>query len=77
MDADGDPTVHPLRPPDQLERQPEIAGVGHVVGGDVLDPLVGDLVEVHRGGERQAGEDRHLGGGVAARLTSSVGSASA
>ena len=41
--------------------------VGDVVGRDVLDALVADLVEVHGRVEREPGEDRHLGGGVAAR----------
>ena len=35
--------------------------VGHVVGGDLLDPLVADLVEVDGRRERQPREDRHLG----------------
>ena len=34
--------------------------VGHVVGGDVLDALVADVVEVHRRVEGQPREDRHL-----------------
>jgi hypothetical protein len=41
-------------------------GVLHVVGGDLLDALVADLVEVHGGVERQPREDRHLRGGVLA-----------
>ena len=52
--------------PEQLEPEPELLGVRHVVGGEVLDPLVGDVVEVHPGAERQPGEDRHLRRGVAA-----------
>ena len=35
-------------------------------GGDVLDALVADLVEVHRRVEGEPGEDRHLGRRVAA-----------
>ena len=33
---------------DELQPEPEVARVLHVVGGDVLDALVGDLVEVDR-----------------------------
>ena len=65
--AHADPAVDALGGADQLQPEPELVRVGHVVGRDVLDPLVDDLVEVDRGRERQPGEDRHLGGGVAAR----------
>ena len=67
MHAHADAAVDALGRADQLQPEAELVRVGHVVGGDVLDALVGDLVEVHRGRERQPGEDRHLGGGVAAR----------
>ena len=67
MHAHADAAVDALGGADQLQPEPELVRVGHVVGGDVLDPLVGDLVEVHGGRERQPGEDRHLGRGVAAR----------
>ena len=67
MHAHADAAVDALGRADQLQPQAELVGVGHVVRGDVLDALVDDLVEVHRGRERQPGEDRHLGGGVAAR----------
>jgi len=66
VDADADSAVDALGGPDQLEAEAEVAGVGHVVGGEVLDALVDHLVEVHRGREREPGEDRHLGGGVLA-----------
>ena len=59
------PLADPLGGPDQLQLEPELARVLEVVGLDVLDPLVADLVEVHRGVEREPGEDRHLGRGVA------------
>ena len=65
--AHADAAVDALGGADQLQPEPELVRVGHVVGRDVLDPLVDDLVEVDRGRERQPGEDRHLGGGVAAR----------
>ena len=51
---------------DQLEPEAELARVLHVVGGDLADALVADLVEMHRRSERQPREDRHLGGRVAA-----------
>src|SRR3712207_9386984 len=38
----------------------------HVVGGDALDALVADLVEVHGRVEGQPREDRHLRGRVLA-----------
>ena len=66
MHADADAAVDALGRADQLQPEAELVRVGHVVGGDVLDALVGDLVEMDRGRERQPGEDRHLGGGVAA-----------
>ena len=58
--------VDPLRRPDQLEAEAEVAGVLEVVARQVLDPLVRDLRERDRRVERQPGEDRHLRGGVAA-----------
>jgi hypothetical protein len=61
------PAVDALGGADQLQPQAQLLGVGHVVGGDVLDALVDDLVEVHGRGEGEAREDRHLRGGVAAR----------
>ena len=60
------PVADPFCGADQLELEPEVARVLEVVGLDVLDPLVADLVEVHRGVEREARDDRHLGGCVAA-----------
>ena len=60
------PVADPLGGADQLELEPELARVLEVVGLDLLDPLVADLVEVHRGVEREPREDRHLGRGVAA-----------
>ena len=60
------PSVDPLGRPDHLQSQAELLGVLHVVRGQVLDALVDDLVEVHRGGEGQPGEDGHLGRRVAA-----------
>ena len=51
---------------DQLQPQAQLAGVLEVVGVEVLDALVAHVLEVHRRPERETGEDRHLGGGVAA-----------
>ena len=65
VDAHREAAVDPLGGPDQLEAETEIAGVLEVVGLDLLDPLVADLIEVDRRVEREPGEDRHLGGGVA------------
>ena len=59
-DADADPALAPLGDAEQLQREAELLGVGEVVGLDLLDPLVGDLVEGHRGVEGEPGEDRHL-----------------
>ncbi len=67
MHAHREPAVDALGRPDQLEPEAELVRVGDVVGRDVLDALVADLVEVHGRVEGQPGEDRHLGGGVAAR----------
>ena len=66
MHAHGDAVVDALGGADQLQPESEVARVGDVLGGDLLDPLVDHLVEVDRRGERQPGEDRHLRGGVAA-----------
>ena len=66
VDADGDAAVDALGGADQLQAEAEIAGVGDVLGGDVLDALVGHLVQVDGGREREPREDRHLGRGVAA-----------
>ena len=52
--------------PISFSPRPSSLRVRHVVAGEVLDPLVDDLVEVHRRGEREPREDRHLGRGVAA-----------
>ena len=65
-DADADPAVAPLGDAEQLQREAELLRVGEVVGLDRLDPLVGDLVEGHRGVEGEPGEDRHLRRGVGA-----------
>ena len=60
MHAHGQPAVDALGGPDQLEPEAELLRVGDVVGGEVLDALVADLVEVHRRVEREPREDRHL-----------------
>ena len=57
---DAEPAVAALGDAEQLQRQAELLGVGDVVGLDLGDPLVGDVVERHRGAEGQPGEDRHL-----------------
>ena len=67
MHADAEPAVDPLGGADQLQPQAELLRVGDVVGRDVLDALVADLVEVHGRVEGEPGEDGHLRGGVAAR----------
>ena len=46
--------------PISFSPRPSVLRVGHVVGGDLLDPLVADLVEVHGRRERQPRQDRHL-----------------
>ena len=61
-----EPAADALGGADQLQPEAEVERVGHVVGGDLLDALVADLVEVDRRGEREPREDRHLGRGVAA-----------
>ena len=66
MDADRKAVADPLGRADQLELEPELVRVLEVVGLDVLDPLVADLVQMHGRVERQPREDRHLGRGVAA-----------
>ena len=66
MHADADAAVDALGRADQLQAEPEVPRVGHVLGGEVLDALVDDLVERDRRGEREPGEDRHLGRGVLA-----------
>ncbi len=65
MHAHGQPAVAALGGADQLEPEAELARVLQVVDVEVLDPLVADLVEVHRRAEREPREDRHLGGRVA------------
>ena len=64
--ADRELAVDALGGADELQPEAELARVLHVVGGDVLDALVGDLVDVHRRVERQPREDRHLRRGVLA-----------
>src|SRR5437588_389165 len=66
LKADREAVIYALRGPDQLQPQPELPGVGQIVGRDVLDPLVAHVLEAHRHAEGQAGEDRHLGGCVLA-----------
>ena len=56
----GDPIREPLRRPDQLQRQPELARVRDVGDGDADDPVVADVVDVDRCAEREPREDRHL-----------------
>ena len=46
--------------PISFSPRPSSLRVLDVVGGDVLDALVADLVEVHRRVEREPREDRHL-----------------
>ena len=65
-DANADPALVALGDPEQLQREAQLLGVGEVVGLDLLDPLVGDLAQRHRGVEGEAGEDRHLRRGVGA-----------
>src|SRR5207302_7631171 len=47
--------------------QTELAGIFQIVTAQVLDALVAYLVEVHGRAECEPRQDRHLGGGVAAR----------
>ena len=45
--ADRKPTADALGGADQLEPEAQLARVFHVVGGDLANPLVADLVQVH------------------------------
>ena len=58
------PSLEPLGDAQQLQREAQLLGVGDVVGLDLGDPLVGDVVELHRGVEGEPREDRHLRRGV-------------
>ena len=64
MHAHRDPLRESLGGPDQLQREAQLAGEGDVVAGDRGDPLVANVVDVHRDSEREPREDRHLGGRV-------------
>ena len=66
MHADRQRLADALGGADQLQPEAELAGVLDVVGRDLADALVADLVEVDRRAERQPREDRHLRGRVAA-----------
>ena len=66
VDADADAAVDALGGADELQPEAQLLRVGHVLAGDVLDPLVAHVVEVHRRVEREAREDRHLRRGVGA-----------
>ena len=66
MHAHRQSAVDALGGADQLQPEAELARVLEVVGGDALDALVADLVEVDRRVERQPREDRHLRRGVLA-----------
>ena len=63
-DADADRVAVALGDAEQLQREAELARVGDVVGADLGDALVGDVVEVDGGVEAEPGEDRHLRRGV-------------
>jgi hypothetical protein len=64
----------PLRDAEQLQREAELLRVSEVVRLDPLDPLIGDVLELDRGPEREPREDRHLGRGVrAADIVGRVG----
>ena len=58
--ANADPAAAALCDAEQLQRQPELLGVGDVVGLDLGDPLVGDVGQGHRRAEGEPREDRHL-----------------
>jgi hypothetical protein len=64
--AHGDAAGQPLGGADQLQRQPQLAGVGDVVACDPGDALVANVVDVHGRAECQPREDRHLRGRVGA-----------
>ncbi len=51
--------------PISFSAKPELARVREVVGRDLPDPLVADLIQPHRRVEREPREDRHLRRGVA------------
>ncbi len=56
----GQPVADPFGCADQLEAEPELVGVFHVIGGYLADTLVAHLVEPHRGVKSQPRDDRHL-----------------
>jgi hypothetical protein len=64
VDSHRQATIDSLGGADQLQPEPQLARVLEVVGLDVLDPVISNLVDVHRRVERQPGEDRHLCGGI-------------
>ena len=57
---DAHPALAALGNAEKLEGEPELLRVGEVVGLDVRDPLVRNVLEAHRSTERQPREDRHL-----------------
>ena len=66
MHAHRQAAVAALGGADQLQAEAELARVLEVVAVQVLDALVAHVVEMHRRAEREAREDRHLRGRVAA-----------
>jgi hypothetical protein len=64
-DANADLRVaDPLGDPEQLQREAELLRVGEVVRLDLLDALIGDVLQLHGRPEGEPGEDRHLRRGI-------------
>ena len=63
--VDRQPAVAPFGGADQLQAEAQLARIGEVVQLQLLDAFIAHVVQAHRGAERQAREDRHLGRRVA------------
>ena len=77
VDADAEAAVDALGRADQLEAEAELAGVLEVVGGEVLDALVGDLGRGCTGVSKASRARIAIFAAASLPVTSSVGSASA
>ena len=65
--AHGEPAVAALGGADQLQAEAELAGVGEIVALEVLDALVGNVLEAHGRAEGEARENGHLRRRILAR----------
>ena len=74
MHAHREPAVAPLGGADQLQAKPQLTRILQVVGLQLLDALIWNLIDVDRRAECEPREDRHLGRGVAsAHVVARVG----